>query len=231
MWPPTSADRQRLEGDDGQSSGQWWLLIRRNDATGELAYYRWWPPALVPLRELVRVAPAVDGRSKFQAGKTLTRLDQHQVRQWTSWRRWTILAMLAFAGLAGLAAAERALNPTPQRASLIALTCNEIHRLFNTYIAEPIRDLPAALVNQATPTSTPRQNQPLPARTSDKRTAGCGPGPDGAISSPTENPQFRHHKRPEQVQFPAPPQVAFALLANRVSARFMVTWEDLRRID
>jgi hypothetical protein len=96
----------------------------------------------VPLRDLVRVA----GRrwtieESFQAGKTLTGLDQHQVRQWTSWRRWTILAMLAYAVLAVLAAAERADNPTPQGASLIALTCNEIHRLFNTYIAQPIHDL------------------------------------------------------------------------------------------
>jgi hypothetical protein len=68
----------------------------------------------------------------FQAGKALTGLDEHQVRQWISWRRWTILAY------AILAAAERADNPTPQGASLIALTCNEIHRLFNTYTAQPI---------------------------------------------------------------------------------------------
>ena len=120
--------------------GQRWLLIRRNNATGELAYYRCWSPAPVPLRELVRVA----GRrwtieESFQASKTLTGLDQHQVRRWTSWHRWTILAMLAYALLAVLAATERAETPTPQ--GLIALTCNEIHRLFNTLIVEPIQDL------------------------------------------------------------------------------------------
>jgi SRSO17 transposase len=124
------------------ASGYWWLLIRRNNTTGELAYYRCWSPRPVPLRELVRVA----GRrwtieESFQAGKTLTGLDQHQVRRWTSWQRWTILAMLAYAFLAVVTATERAENPTPQGVSLIALTCNEIHRLFNTLIAEPIRDL------------------------------------------------------------------------------------------
>jgi hypothetical protein len=96
----------------------------------------------VPLRDLVRVA----GRrwtieESFQGGKTLTGLDQHQVRRWTSWQRWTLLAMLACTLLAVLAATERAENPTPQGTSLIALTRNEIGRLFNTYIAEPIRDL------------------------------------------------------------------------------------------
>ena len=92
------------------------------------------------LRELVRVA----GRrwtveESFQASKTLTGLDQHQVRRWTSWHRWTILAMLAYALFAVLAATERAETPTPQ--GLIALTCNEIHHLFNTLLIEPIQDL------------------------------------------------------------------------------------------
>jgi SRSO17 transposase len=116
--------------------------VRRNNASGELAFYRCWSPAPVPLRELVRVAGrrwTVEG--SFQAAKTLTGLDQHQVRRWTSWHRWTILAMLAYALLAVLAATERAGNPTPQRNSLIALTCDEIHRLFNTLIIQPKRDL------------------------------------------------------------------------------------------
>jgi SRSO17 transposase len=131
-----------IEPDDTESQRHWWLLVRRNNATGELAYYRCHAPGPVPLRELVRVA----GRrwtveESFQASKTLTGLDQHQVRRWTSWHRWTILAMLAYALLAVITATERAENPTPQELSLIALTCNEIHRLFNTFIAQPIRDL------------------------------------------------------------------------------------------
>ncbi len=127
-----------IEAEQPEAQGQRWLLIRRNNATGELAYYRCWSSAPVPLRELVGVA----GRrwtieESFQASKTLTGLDQHQVRRWTSWHRWTILAMLAYAFLAVLAATERAKTPP----GLIALTCNEIHRLFNTLIVEPARDL------------------------------------------------------------------------------------------
>ena len=96
----------------------------------------------MPLRDLVRVA----GRrwtieESFQASKTLTGLDQHQVRRWTSWHRWTILTMLAYAFLAVVTATERTENPTPQESSLIALTCNEIKRLFNTYLAAPTHDL------------------------------------------------------------------------------------------
>lgn len=116
----------------------WWLLVRRHTRTGELAFYRCYSPEVVPLRELVRVA----GRrwtveESFQAAKGLAGLDEHQVRRWTSWRRWTLLAMLAHALLAVLAATEHIHAPAP--AGLIALTCNEIRRLFTIYIIEPQR--------------------------------------------------------------------------------------------
>jgi hypothetical protein len=122
---------------DTERAGQRWLLIRRNTATGELAYYRCYAPEPVPLSTLVRVA----GRrwtveESFQAGKGLTGLDQHQVRRWTSWHRWTLLAMLAYAFLAVLAASERAHRPAPD--GLIPLTCNEIHHLFNVLMVKPI---------------------------------------------------------------------------------------------
>jgi SRSO17 transposase len=121
---------------DTEHAGQRSLLVRRNNTTGELAYFRCYAPEPVPLTTLVRVA----GRrwtveESFQAGKGLTGLDQHQVRHWTSWHRWTLLAMLAYAFLAVLAATE----DTRQRTStaLIALTCHEIHHLFNALIAKP----------------------------------------------------------------------------------------------
>ena len=121
-------------------TGCWWLLVRRHRRSGELAFYRCYAPAPVPLRELVRVA----GRrwtieESFQAGKDLAGLDQHQVRRWTSWRRWTLLAMLAHALLAVIAATEPDHTPTP--AGLIALTCNEIRRLLTTLVIEPARVL------------------------------------------------------------------------------------------
>lgn len=118
----------------------WWLLVRRHPRTGELAFYRCYSPEVVPLRELVRVA----GRrwtveESFQAGKGLAGLDEHQVRRWTSWRRWTLLAMTAHALLAVIAAREQAERPAP--AGFIALTCNEIRRLFTVFVIEPARAL------------------------------------------------------------------------------------------
>jgi len=42
--------------DRGDQVGQRWLLIRRHQRTGELAFYRCWMPRPVPLAVLVRVA-------------------------------------------------------------------------------------------------------------------------------------------------------------------------------
>jgi hypothetical protein len=115
----------------------WWLLIRRNRRTGELAFYGCYAPDAVPLRELVRVA----GRrwtieECFQTGKGLAGLDEHQVRRWTSWRRWTLLAMIGHALLAALVA-----NACERRrlVEVIALTCAEVRHLFTTLILEPVR--------------------------------------------------------------------------------------------
>ena len=118
----------------------WWLLVRRNQTTGELAFYRCYAPRIVALRELVRVA----GRrwtieESFQAGKGLAGLDEHQVRRWTSWRRWTLLAMLAHALLTVIAAKEHTDRPAP--AGMIPLSCSEIRRLFTVLVATPRRVL------------------------------------------------------------------------------------------
>ncbi len=43
--------------------GHEWIMVRRNDSTGELAYYRCWSPHLVPLR-LWSVSPVGDGPSR-----------------------------------------------------------------------------------------------------------------------------------------------------------------------
>ncbi len=125
---------------DHPSPGHRWLLVRRNNSTGELAYYRCYSPKPVPLRTLVGVA----GRrwtveENFKTGKGLVGLDKHQVRTWCSWRRWTMLAMLAHAFLVALAVTERAAQPTPD--DLISLTCNEIRHLFTVLIIKPTHDL------------------------------------------------------------------------------------------
>jgi hypothetical protein len=121
------------KSNQAAQSGCWWLLVPRNNTTGELAFYRCYSTRLVPLATLVRVA----GRrwrieESFQSGKNLAGLDQHQVRRWTSWLRWTLIAMLAHAFLTVLAIVERERRAaTDAQAGIIALTCNEIHRLFN----------------------------------------------------------------------------------------------------
>lgn len=122
-----------------------WLLIRRNQRTGELAFYRAYAPRPVTLGVLARVA----GRrwtieESFQAGKELAGLDEHQVRRWTSWHRWTVLAMLAHAFLAVTAAREHARTAAPPD-GLIPLTVNEIRRLFIRLLVRPVHDLSSVL--------------------------------------------------------------------------------------
>jgi len=109
------------------------LLIRRNDATGELAYLRCYSPRPTTLHTLVAVAgQRWRIEESFQAAKGLTGLDQHQVRRWTSWHRWTTLAMLAHAFLAVATATER--DTQPASTSLITLTVNEFRRLFDALL-------------------------------------------------------------------------------------------------
>ena len=110
--------------DDGRHS----LLIRRNNTTGELAFYRCWAPRPATLAQLVRVAGVrwiVE--ESFQAGKGQVGLDQHQVRRWTSWHRFTTLALAALAVLAICAADARSAD-RPAQPDMIDLTINEIRR-------------------------------------------------------------------------------------------------------
>jgi SRSO17 transposase len=130
----------RLDDRDPHPGGQHWLLVRRNRTTRELAFYRCWTPRPVLLATLVRVA----GRrwtveERFQTGKGLVGLDQHQVRRWRSWYRWTTLAMVAHAFLVVAALTDRTRHPPPS--GLISLTCNEVQHLFAALLTRPAGDL------------------------------------------------------------------------------------------
>jgi SRSO17 transposase len=130
---------------DTDLPGRHWLLIRRNQTTGEYAFYRAHAPGPVGLHVLVRVA----GRrwtveESFQTCKELTALDQHQVRTWTSWHRWTILAMLAHAFLT-ITAADQRDQPTPDSDELLPMTVNETRRIFLALLALPTATLDHAL--------------------------------------------------------------------------------------
>ena len=120
------------------------LLIRRNLATRELAFYLCWSPTAVPLAELVRVAGTRwSVEESFQAAKGQVGLDHYQVRNWTSWHRHVTLAMLALAFLAAVAAdAAPGRSPEPDHHSWvsnpISLTVPEIHHLFSAVLNPPV---------------------------------------------------------------------------------------------
>ncbi|MFF9391396.1 IS701 family transposase [Streptomyces griseoluteus] len=119
--------------------GRHQLLIRRSRSTGELAYYRCYSPAPVPLTTLVKVAGSRwRVEETFQNEKGLASLDEHQVRRYPSWSRWVTLAMFAYAFLAVVRAEEHACRPTPD--GLVPLSCNEIQRLFITLVFQPLHD-------------------------------------------------------------------------------------------
>lgn len=125
------------EIDGDIDSGRHHLPARRNDTTGELAYYRCYSPGPVGLADYVRVA----GRrwkveENFQTGKGLTGLDEHQVRTWTSWHRWVTLALLAHAFLVVATAHQRRVDHAPD--TLITLTVNEFRRLFTALLLRPL---------------------------------------------------------------------------------------------
>ena len=123
---------------DGRHS----ILIRRNNTTGELAFYRCWSPGPVSLATLVRIAGIRwTVEESFQAAKGQVGLDQHQVRRWSSWHRFTTLAMTALAVLAICVAESRDPDDRPAQQTMIELTVNEIRRLVNAFLIEPVRDL------------------------------------------------------------------------------------------
>ncbi|WP_203903519.1 IS701 family transposase [Virgisporangium aliadipatigenens] len=124
---------------EDQHGGRHWMLIRRNRTTGELAFYRCWSPHPVPLHHLVTVA----GRrwsieESFQATKSGLGLDQHQHRRWKAWHRWTTLVIAAHAFLTAAATLSTS-SVTSVPDGLIAITVNELRRLFHALIIEPAR--------------------------------------------------------------------------------------------
>ncbi len=127
--------RVAITAPDDERVGHHALLIRRRRSDGELAFYRCFSPRPVGMPTLVRVAGTrwcVE--TCFKTSKNATDLDEHQVRRWDSWYRYTTLVMLAHAILTVIAARERARRP-PGDNELIALTVNEVRRLFAKMVA------------------------------------------------------------------------------------------------
>jgi SRSO17 transposase len=96
------ADLDAAEYDD-ERTGVWTrgLLIRRNIADGDLAFFSTWCPAGTSIQTLV----AVEGHrwaieDSFETAKNELGLDHNETRSWHGWHRHVSLVMLAFAMMA-----------------------------------------------------------------------------------------------------------------------------------
>jgi SRSO17 transposase len=79
------------------------LLIRRNIADGDLAYFTTWCPAGTSIETLVNVEGhrwAIE--DSFETAKNEFGLDHNETRSWHGWHRHVSLVMLAFAMMAAI---------------------------------------------------------------------------------------------------------------------------------
>src|SRR5664280_3071949 len=84
-------------------TGKWTrgLLIRRNIAAGDLAFFSTWCPKDTPMKKLVSVEGhrwAIE--DSFETAKNELGLDHNETRSWHGWHRHVSLVMLAFAMMA-----------------------------------------------------------------------------------------------------------------------------------
>ena len=112
------ADLEAVEYNENLS-GLWTrgLLIRRNIADGDLAFFTTWCPAGTAMETLV----AVEGRrwaieDGFETAKNELGLDHNETRSWHGWHRHVSLVMLAFAMLAAIR--RQANTAAPPKSSL-----------------------------------------------------------------------------------------------------------------
>ena len=107
-----------LEGEESNHHSQvlWTrgLLIRRNIANGDLAYFTTWCPAGTSIKTLVSVEGhrwAIE--DSFETAKNEFGLDHNESRSWHGWHRHVSLGMLAFAMMAAIQ--HQANKPTPKK--------------------------------------------------------------------------------------------------------------------
>ena len=98
------ADMDAFEYEETRS-GLWTrgLLIRRNIADGDLAFFTTWSPAGTGIDTLVKVEGhrwAIE--DSFETAKNELGLDHNETRSWHGWHRHVALVMLAFAMTAAI---------------------------------------------------------------------------------------------------------------------------------
>lgn len=105
-----------LDADDFDAAfpGVWTcgLLIRKNIADGDLAFFSTWCPVGTSIEKLV----AVEGHrwaieDSFEAAKNEFGLDHNETRSWHGWHRHVSLVMLAFAMMAVIRHRANAMPP------------------------------------------------------------------------------------------------------------------------
>jgi SRSO17 transposase len=109
------ADLDVAEYDDARS-GLWTrgLLIRRNIADGDLAFFSTWCRAGTGIEMLVKIEGhrwAIE--DSFETAKNELGLDHNETRSWHGWHRHVSLVMLAFAMMAAIR--HRANTATPPK--------------------------------------------------------------------------------------------------------------------
>jgi SRSO17 transposase len=95
------------------------LLIRRNIADGDLAFFSTWCPKGTPIKKLVSVEGhrwAIE--DSFEAAKNELGLDHNETRSWHGWHRHVSLVMLAFAMMAVI---RHRTNAVPIKKTLLRL--------------------------------------------------------------------------------------------------------------
>jgi SRSO17 transposase len=95
------------------------LLIRRNIADGDLAYFSTWCPAGTPIDTLVSVEGhrwAIE--DSFETAKNEFGLDHNETRSWHGWHRHVSLVMLGFAMMAAIQHLANKSIPKKTRSSI-----------------------------------------------------------------------------------------------------------------
>jgi SRSO17 transposase len=106
-------------------SGEWTrgLLIRRNIADGDLAFFSTWCPKGTSIKKLVSIEGhrwAIE--DSFETAKNELGLDHNETRSWHGWHRHASLVMLAFAMTAGI---RHHANAVPLKKTLPRLRTNK----------------------------------------------------------------------------------------------------------
>jgi len=115
-WSYLELANLEAEEFNNENHGLWTrgLLIRRNIADGDLAYFTTWCPAGTSIGTLV----SVEGHRRaiedsFETAKNEFGLDHNETRSWHGWHRHVSFVMLAFAMMAAIR--HRANRPTPKK--------------------------------------------------------------------------------------------------------------------